>query len=142
MAEKILAHHLQKAGVDGVRVTSAGTGDWHVGDSADHRTETELRTHGYPTEHAAEQLGEQHLSADLVVALDTGHQRAILAQGAPAERVRLLRSFDPEAGSDDVADPYYGGGDGFVTVREQIEAAVPGLLDWARAAVTEAQDRP
>ncbi len=50
----------------------------------------------------------------------------------PAERRRLLRSFDPRADGDSVPDPYYGDVTDFELVRDQIEAAVSGLLDWVR----------
>lgn len=133
MAEKILLGHLVEAGLDGdVRVSSAGTGDWHVGDEADHRTTAVLRAHGYPIGHRAAHVGRDHLDADLVVALDAGHDRTLAHLGVPTERRRLLRSFDPDADGDSVPDPYYGGTRDFELVREQIEAAVPGLLDWVR----------
>lgn len=134
MAEKVFARHLLDAGLhDAVRVSSAGTGGWHVGDGADPRTVAELDAHGYDSEHAAAQVGPEHLAADLIVALDTGHARALLQLGAPADRVALLRSFDPDAEDSSVADPYYSSDAAFTEVREQIESAVPGLLDWARS---------
>ncbi|MGV9411679.1 low molecular weight protein-tyrosine-phosphatase [Nocardia sp. NPDC003693] len=134
MAEKIFAAHLERAGLgDRVRVSSAGTGSWHVGDDADYRTTDELRAHGYPVGHVAAVIGADHLDADLLIALDTGHERALAHLGVPAERRRLLRSFDPGADGPDVPDPYYGDRSDFELVREQIEAAVPGLLDWVRA---------
>ena len=133
MAEKIFAAHILKEGLESrVRVTSAGTGGWHIGDDADPRTVRELRESGYPTAHRAAQFGSLHSDADLVVALDTGHDRSLARLGIGSARRRLLRSFDPEADGVDVADPYYGGRSGFVECREQIEAAVPGLLDWVR----------
>ncbi|WP_179273236.1 MULTISPECIES: low molecular weight protein-tyrosine-phosphatase [unclassified Rhodococcus (in: high G+C Gram-positive bacteria)] len=134
MAEKVFAGHLRDAGLsEAVRVSSAGTGGWHVGDGADPRTVAELDAHGYDSEHAAAQVGPDHLAADLIVALDTGHARALLQLGAPADRVSLLRSFDPDADDSSVADPYYSSDSAFTEVREQIEGAVPGLLDWARS---------
>lgn len=133
MAEKILAAHLEREGfADKVRVTSAGTGGWHIGDEADPRTVRELREAGYPTAHVAAQFGSVHTDADLVVALDKGHDRALARLGVSSARRRLLRSFDPHADGTDVADPYYGGRSGFIECRQQIEAAVPGLLDWVR----------
>ena len=133
MAEKIFAAHVARAGLaDQVVVSSAGTGGWHVGDAADYRTVRELLDHGYPTEHFAAQFGRDHLNADLVVALDSGHDRSLARLGVPADRRRLLRSFDPNATGRDVADPYYGGQAGFVACREHIEAAIPGLLAWVR----------
>ncbi|WP_308316877.1 arsenate reductase/protein-tyrosine-phosphatase family protein [Tomitella gaofuii] len=143
MAEQIVREHLRRAGLaDAVHVTSAGTGDWHVGDPADPRARHELRAHGYGVDHAAAQVGPAHLSADLMVALDSGHRRALLGAGAAPSRVRMLRSFDPHATGTDVADPYYGADDGFATVRRQIEAAAPGIVDWARTAASGRADNP
>ena len=50
MAEKMFAHQISERGLaDVVRVTSAGTGNWHDGDGADRRASQVLREHGYPT---------------------------------------------------------------------------------------------
>ena len=133
MAEKIFAEHLRREGLDDrVRVSSAGTHGWHVGSDADPRTDAVLQRHGYPTGHRAAKLGAEHLSADLVVAMTTTHERALAHLGVPAERRVLLRSFDPDADDDSVPDPYYGSLAEFEQVREQIEAAVPGLLERVR----------
>ncbi|WP_306359127.1 low molecular weight protein-tyrosine-phosphatase [Nocardia sp. CC227C] len=138
MAEKIFAAHLRRAGLaDRVRVSSAGTGGWHVGDDADPRTTDELRRHGYPVGHAAAVIGADHRAADLLVALDTSHERALARMGVPSAARRLLRSFDPAADGPDIADPYYGDQRDFELVRQQIEAAVPGLLDWVREQLGE-----
>ena len=133
LAEQVLRAHLADAGISGVRVSSAGTGGWHVGDAADPRTVAVLHRHGYVDRHAAAQLDEEHLAADLLVAMDEGHARALRALGVPADRVRLLRSFAADPGDGDVADPYYGGDEGFELVLAQVEEAVPGLLEWVRA---------
>ena len=39
---------------------------------------------------------------------------------------------DPDADGEGVADPYYGGPEGFTATREQIEAAAGGIIDWVR----------
>ncbi|RDI65170.1 low molecular weight protein-tyrosine-phosphatase [Nocardia pseudobrasiliensis] len=133
MAEKIFAAHLERAGLaDRVRVSSAGTTSWHVGSDADPRTTAVLRRHGYPIGHIAALVGSDHLDADLLVGLDGKHDRYLARLGVPVERRRLLRSFDPRADGPDVPDPYYGDDPEFELVRGQIEAAVPGLLDWVR----------
>jgi len=133
MAEKIFAEHLRREGLDDrVRVSSAGTHGWHVGSEADPRTDAVLERHGYPTGHRAAKLGAEHLSADLVVAMTTTHERALAQLGVPSDRRVLLRSFDPDADDDSVPDPYYGSLDEFEQVRAQIEAAVPGLLERVR----------
>ena len=133
MAEKMFAHQIAQRGLaDVVRVSSAGTGGWHVGASADERAERVLRDRGYPTEHAAAQVGDEHLSADLVVALGRNHLRILRELGVEPERVTMLRSFDPRSGANplDVEDPYYGGHADFVEAFDVIGAALPGLHDW------------
>src|ERR1700744_5905852 len=82
MAEKMFADQIQRRGLgDAVRVTSAGTGDWHVGSSADVRAARGLKGHGYPTEHRAAQVDDDHLSADLLVALGRNHVRLLRQLG-------------------------------------------------------------
>ncbi|NMM88179.1 protein tyrosine phosphatase [Rhodococcus sp. SRB_17] len=133
MAEKILLGHLQREGLDDrVRVSSAGIENWHSGKEADERTNIVLRAANYPTGHSAAQVDPDHLSADLVVPLDTGHDRELAHLGVPTERRRLLRSFDRDADGSSVPDPYYGDFDGFELVRDQIEAAIPDILVWIR----------
>ncbi len=51
---------------------------------------------------------------------------------ADPDRVRLLRSFDPDADDVDVPDPYYGDDAGFAEVLVMTEAAMPGLIAWVR----------
>ncbi|MFF7935277.1 low molecular weight protein-tyrosine-phosphatase [Streptomyces sp. NPDC007940] len=138
MAESVFRARTAEAGLDGVvEVDSAGTGGWHEGDSADPRTVSVLEEHGYDGAHTARQFQPSWFSRlDLVIALDTGHLKA-LRRLAPtpedAAKVRLLRSYDPAAGDDlDVPDPYYGGLDGFEECLEMVEAASEGLLGAVR----------
>jgi protein-tyrosine phosphatase len=79
----------------------------------------------------AAQVSDLHLGADLLVALDSGHARALRRMVDP-DRVRLLRSFDPDADDVDVPDPYYGDDSGFTEVLVMIETAMPGLIAWVR----------
>ncbi|ADG79311.1 protein-tyrosine-phosphatase OS=Tsukamurella paurometabola (strain ATCC 8368 / DSM / CCUG 35730/ CIP 100753 / JCM 10117 / KCTC 9821 / NBRC 16120 / NCIMB 702349 / NCTC 13040) OX=521096 GN=Tpau_2713 PE=3 SV=1 [Tsukamurella paurometabola] len=117
---------------DRVRVTSAGTGGWHEGDPADHRARAVLAEAGYPTDHAAAEVTADHLGADLVVALHRSHVEPLRGLGVPAERLELLRAFDPDAPTESVADPYYGDLDDFRQTLTQVEAAMPGLIEWTR----------
>lgn len=133
MAEKMFAAQIIERGLgERVRITSAGTGAWHVGNSADHRAETVLRSHGYPTAHRAAQVDDDHLAADLLVALGRNHVRMLQHLGAPVPRIRMLRSFDPRSGAHvlDVEDPYYGSADDFEVTYAVIDASLPGLHAW------------
>ena len=133
MAEKMFAHQIGQRGLtDVVRVSSGGTGDWHAGAGADDRAVRVLAGRGYPTEHRATQVGDDHLAADLVVALGRNHLRILSDWGVEPERLRMLRSFDPQSGAHtpDVEDPYYGDLSDFEDVFAVIEAALPGLHGW------------
>jgi protein-tyrosine phosphatase len=145
MAAIVFREHLRREGLaDKVEVTSAGIGDWHVGNSADYRTVKVLEEYGYDCDHVAAQVGDQHLGADLILAMDSGNDRTLRrmlsAYGGDPSRVRMLRSFDPEAaasGDLDVPDPYFGGKSGFPKVLEMIEATMPGLMSWVRENLDE-----
>jgi protein-tyrosine phosphatase len=132
MAALVFREWLSREGLSSqVQVSSAGTGGWHAGDPADPRTLKALAANGYPTDHVAAQVSDLHLDADLLVALDAGHARALRRMADP-DRVRLLRSFDPDADGADVPDPYYGDDAGFDEVLVMTEAAMPGLIAWVR----------
>lgn len=131
MAEHVLRGHARKAGLD-VAVDSSGTGGWHVGAPADPRTVDLLEQHGYSSAHRARQFRAAWFDDyDLVIALDRGHERELRRQArteADQAKIRLLRSFDPAAGTgQSVPDPYYDDAE-FAVVLAQIEAAMPGLL--------------
>jgi protein-tyrosine phosphatase len=137
MAEVVMRSLVLDAGLaDRVEVSSAGTGDWHVGEHADPRTLQILAARGYDgSQHRARQFEPDWFGRyDLVVALDA-RNLSDLRRMAPADRrddVRLLRSYDSAAGSDadlDVPDPYYGGPDGFGDALSMVERACRGLLD-------------
>jgi protein-tyrosine phosphatase len=86
----------------------------------------------------AAQLDDDHLAADLVVALGRNHVRTLTELGVPTARLRMLRSFDPRSAAHplDVEDPYYGTQDDFEDVFGVIEAALPGLHDWVDEQLT------
>ncbi|HZC94177.1 MAG TPA: low molecular weight protein-tyrosine-phosphatase [Mycobacterium sp.] len=133
MAEKMFDHQITQRGLhDAVRVTSAGTAGWHIGKRADERANRVLHAHGYPTDHSAAQIEIDHLEADLVVALARNHVFLLQQLGVDADRIRMLRSFDPRSGAYalDVDDPYYGDHDDFEAVFAAIEASLPGLHNW------------
>jgi protein-tyrosine phosphatase len=142
MAAKMFARQIDERGLtDRVRVSSAGTGGWHAGDPADSRANRVLQQHGYPTEHVAAQVDDDHLAADMVVALGRNHVRMLTQLGVAPERVRMLRSFDPRSAAHalDVEDPYYGNHTDFEDVFAVIEASLPGLHAWVDEQLSDAR---
>ena len=72
-------------------------------------------------------------SFDLVLAMDRGHLQ-FMARLFPPEQQGKLRLLLDFAGIEeaDVADPYYGGVEGFEQVLDMVEAASRGLVDHVR----------
>ena len=134
IGEQLLRTAVAQAGLtDQVRVTSAGTGPWHVGQPADVRARRALARAGYPHEHVAHQIDRSELAGvDLALAADRGHLAQLRRWTDEPDKVRLLRSFDPAADGDDVPDPYYGGDSDFDEVVSMIAAAVPGVVEEIR----------
>lgn len=134
IAAAVFRSYVEDAGIaDKVKVTSAGTGSWHVGEPCDQRAAAVLRANDYAVDHVASRIHDEHLNADLLLAADAGHLDVLIGLGVPPERARLLRSFDPDALLDaEVPDPYYGADGGFDEVLAMIEAAMPRLVDWVR----------
>jgi protein-tyrosine phosphatase len=154
MAEAVLRQMIADAGLsDRVEVDSAGTGAWHLGEPADHRTMHSLAEAGYTgfSHHARTFDASWFADRDLVLALDRSHLRTLRAwapDGPGRDKVRLLRSFDPDLavpGTDsgpgsgllDVPDPYFDGQAEFDEVLDMVERACRGVLDQVRNALGE-----
>jgi protein-tyrosine phosphatase len=138
-AEAVMLHRVREAGLEGaVHVESAGTGAWHVGEPPDRRAAAEARRRGIEMPGTARQFAREDFGRfDLVLAMDeenAAHLRRLAPGPEQAARIRLLREFDPGAGSDlAVPDPYYGDADGFAEVFDLVDAACMGLLERLRA---------
>ena len=139
IGEQVLRSAIAEAGLDDqVRVSSAGTGDWHIGQGADRRAVKALRAAGYGTDHRARQITPRDLAGvDLALAADRGHLRDLRRMTPDHAKIALLRSFDPAADDDEVPDPYYGPDSGFVEVLAMTEAAVPGIVEEIRRLLHE-----
>lgn len=139
MAKLLFASQIHQRGLTGhVRITSAGTFDdprWgtkNVGGGVADAVACLLtsREGMHVIRHRAEQFNTDHLTPDLVVAMDRGHISKLERLGVPAERIRLLRSFDPQSATraPDVADPEFNYE--VERVYDEIKASLPGLHDW------------
>ncbi len=139
LAEGIFIHKARARGVlDRFDIDSCGTGGWHIGECADPRALAVARKNGVELPSCARQIDP---STDferfhLLLAMDSSNLQHIAGLGAPPDRTRLMRSFDPEAlklGDLDVPDPYWGGDDGFDNVFAMLDRACEGLLDYLRS---------
>ena len=135
MASVVLAARLDEAGLaDRVRLSSGGTGDWHVGQRMDERAADVLREAGYdPDAHRARQVEASWLDDhDLVLAMDRRNldDLTALAPTAVADgRLLMFRAFDPESATPepDVPDPWSGALAGYHDVLAVVERTAPVL---------------
>lgn len=134
-----MRHLVAAAGLaDRVKLDSAGTGAWHVGEPPDPRTCDAAAKFGYDvSELRARQFQQADLDRfDIVIAMDRANLAALEQLAGKRDRpiVRLLRSFDVTAPPGaEVPDPYGGRGADFDGVVEICERACRGLLDYVRA---------
>ncbi len=119
--------------LDRVRIDSAGTHDYHVGEPPDPRSVAHAARRGYDLRslRARQVSGRDFLEFDWILAMDRGHLRllnAVTPPGAEA-RVQLFLEHSARWPGLDVPDPYYGGEKGFETVLDMAEEASGRLLD-------------
>ena len=141
MAEFMLADAAAEAGLDMV-VDSAGTSAWETGNPIDPRAKAVLACHGIAAvEHAARKFNPAWFGErELILALDTDHfdaLRALAPNAEAADKVRMLRSFDPEVAhaqprQQGIYDPWFGTSKDFDVSWDLISAAIPGILAHAR----------
>lgn len=138
-AEGVMRHLVARAGLaEQIDVDSAGTAAYHAGERPDRRARAVAKARGIDLVGRARQFVEADWERfDYVLAMDT-ENFTDLAGSAPLSakegKLRLLRSFDPDAPANaSVPDPYYGGAGGFERVLDLCEAACQGLLAHIRA---------
>jgi protein-tyrosine phosphatase len=146
-AEGTMRALVHEAGLETqIELDSAGTGSWHAGSAPDERATAAAARRGIALEGAARRVRDEDFDDfDLILAMDTENLENLRAmageQDSRRAKLRLLREFEPGedaaeggvAGELDVPDPYYGAGDGFERVLDQVQAACTGLLEQIRA---------
>ena len=112
-------------------VDSAGTAGYHIGDPPDRRTCEAAARRGYDLSDLRARVIEpgDFERFDLILAMDRQNLNTLERHGPPQARtrIRLFLDYAPQAGVDEVPDPYYGGVNGFEHVLDLIEAASHGL---------------
>lgn len=132
-AEGVFRRRLKDAGLEkSVRLDSAGTHAYHVGNAPDPRARNAAAQRGYDLNG----LRGRQVSArdfeefDLILAMDEENLEN-LRHACPmdqAHKLRLFLSYSERYRGKEVPDPYYGGPQGFDRVLDMIEDASDGLL--------------
>ena len=133
-AEGVLRSLAEKRGLaEQVRVRSAGTHDYHVGERPDPRALKHAEKRGYDlSRQRAMHVKEEHFyEYDYILAMDREHLR-ILSRMAPEDaKARLALFLEPSGRwkGQDVPDPYYGSVEGFEHVLDMVEESAAIWLD-------------
>jgi protein-tyrosine phosphatase len=136
-AEGVFRHAVEKAGLaDRIVSDSAGTGDYHIGEAPDPRSQSVASGRGYDLSTlCARQVSRRDFDEfDYILAMDETHVRQLKGLSPPehAGKVRLFMDFAGQGAPREVPDPYYGGAQGFERVLDMVEQAARGLLDHLR----------
>jgi protein-tyrosine phosphatase len=138
LAQGVFEDLLEREGLlEKVMVSSAGVGNWHVGAEPDARMQKTAKARGIVMRSRAQQIvATDFRRLDLVLAMDRSNMDALM-HTAPTdgerEKLKMFRSFDPEANGDlDVPDPYYGGDKGFDLVFNIVHRTCPKILQYLR----------
>jgi len=133
-AEGVFLHMARSRGVlDLLRIDSAGTHDYHVGEPPDPRSVAHAARRGYDLSplRARQVTAADFREFDRILAMDRGHLRQLKASapaGSPA-RVNMFLDHSASWRGLDVPDPYYGGSRGFEEVLDMVEDASARLLE-------------
>lgn len=133
LAEAIFKDKIKKKKLDHLfTVDSCGTANYHIGDSPDSRTIANAKKNGVAIDHCGRQFSAKDLNDfDFILAMDKSNYQNILRllkDQSHAEKVKMMREFDPIDKGADVPDPYYGGEKHFQEVFEILNRSTENFL--------------
>lgn len=116
-----------------VKVNSAGTHGYHIGEPPDPRTVAAALRRGIDLSglRARKVVPQDFEEFDLLLAMDRDNLN-LLKRGARPEyhaKLGLFMSYASRFDTDEVPDPYYGGEQGFELVLDMAEDAASGLIE-------------
>lgn len=134
-AEGIAKELAEKRGLDGkVEIDSAGTLDYHEGESPDQRMIKHASKRGYKLDSKARQFNPEkdfeHF--DYILTMDNENYYEITSldkRNQFKNKVFKMVSFGNKIKANEVPDPYYSGSDGFENVLDILEDAIEGLFN-------------
>lgn len=132
MAEAVFQKMIDEEGLgDEIKVDSAGTGSWHVGEMAHRGTRRVLEEHGIQYSGRARQIASDDLNPDTyIIAMAQNNIDELERRFGTHPRLFRLLEFVEDAEVLDVPDPYYTGN--FEYVYQLVEEGCRGLLDYIR----------
>lgn len=133
IAEGILTDKIKNQGL-ALTVDSAGTANYHVGESPDERMQQKAINHGLDI---SMQRGRQFFAQDFdefdyIFAMDEDNQKNILRLArneADKAKVELFLNLSNPTKNLSVPDPYYGGEQGFEDVYQMLNKACDKFIE-------------
>lgn len=136
MAEEALKQQVAIAGID-MDIQSAGTGDWHIGETPDSRAIKTAKSRGYHiSKHKAAQVNKADFGKyDIIMAMDDQNLADLLEikenllnenkslSSDDLAHVVLFGEADPNYATKYIPDPYQGNEADFEQVLDRIESA-------------------
>jgi protein-tyrosine phosphatase len=138
MAEGVLRARIEASPLAGrVEIDSAGTGDWHVGESPDRRAIAKAREHGIDIGglRARQIQDSDHHDFDWLLCADRNNLRnvrTLAPEGSRARSALLLewarQGEETEGDVVEIPDPYTGGKTHFEHVYQLLDRAAAGVI--------------
>jgi protein-tyrosine phosphatase len=117
-----------------IEVDSAGTIDYHTGETADARMKRSAEKKGYKIDSTARQfnMSQDFKNFDYIVTMDDENFEDIASmdvQNVYSNKIFRMIDFCDTYKTNEIPDPYYSGFSGFEKVIELLEDATSGLLN-------------
>ncbi|MCF6190007.1 MAG: low molecular weight phosphotyrosine protein phosphatase [Cocleimonas sp.] len=133
-AEGVFRHVVnQRSMQDMIKIDSAGTHAYHIGEPPDSRSQAMAKSRGVDLsgQRAREVEAIDFERFDYVIAMDRSNYENLkdIASVEQQEKLHLFMGFTSAWDNAEVPDPYYGGGDGFKNVFDMVQSASEGLLE-------------
>lgn len=132
-AEGLFIHKVNQAGLENYfYIDSAGTAAYHVGESANSKSQATANKHGVHLPSKARKFDYADFEEfDLILAMDSenlSNIRELDRKNKFSEKIKMMREFDPDPGNGEVPDPYYGGQEGFENVFRVLDRSTEALI--------------
>ncbi len=133
-AEGLFIHHVKDAQLQSYfYIDSAGTAAYHVGEPANSKSQFTANQHGVNLPSRARRFEYTDFEEfDLILPMDSSNFRNLKEldrKNRFADKIVMMRDFDPQPGDGNVPDPYYGGMQGFENVYQILARSSKAILD-------------
>ena len=137
-AEGIMQFLIKEQGQENeIECDSAGTIDYHQGDSADLRMREHASLRGYELNSIARKfIFEDFKNFDWIITMDENNFSQVSMRDHNnkfTHKIKRITDFCQVSRISSVPDPYYGGDQGFETVIDILEDACGGLLKYLKS---------